>query len=262
MPVNFPCTKCRKACKKVVEIGDESICCDECNKWVHYKCTNLSNEELELYEMSDKKFTCDRCLSTCLICKKYCKINQKAIVCYQCKHQIHARCRHPNFGYFSNIDPERFFCHDCSLTHPNEPIPEFDQSISSINSSFEFSSAHDSDFDFITDSEDDLRGLNFDALPAQNTVPISILTKGIHSKSIPARIINYKYPCSQCKKPCKEKVQDSICCTICDEWVHQSCSRLTLAELKVHCSPDYISIPFYCNNCLNCYASASETPTS
>ena len=69
MPVNFPCTKCRKACKKNVKRGEESICCDECENWVHFDCTNLSNEDLEFFKLPDKKFTCDRCLKTCLKCK-------------------------------------------------------------------------------------------------------------------------------------------------------------------------------------------------
>ena len=129
----------------------------------------------------------------------------------------------------------------------------------SFNSSF--SDAHSSDFEFITDSEsdnDDLRGLNFNALPSQNAVPIDIATKALAPKIIPARIINYKYPCLICSKPCKDKVQDSICCFLCDEWVHQQCSDLTLNQFKTFCSPENANDRYYCQNCLLKRSSPSQ----
>ena len=55
MPVNHPCTICRKACKKNVREGDESIHCDQCKKWVHLRCTELSPEELNHVTSTDEE---------------------------------------------------------------------------------------------------------------------------------------------------------------------------------------------------------------
>ena len=68
------------------------------------------------------------------------------------------------------------------------------------------------------------------------------------------RTVTYKYPCLVCLRPCKEKVHDSICCTLCDEWVHHKCTDLSLEQFKTYCSPDHAGDPYYCVNCLygNC----------
>ena len=97
MPVKFPCTKCKKACKskEIIVEGEESICCDECEKWVHFECTNLNGDELEEFSSSDKRFVCDRCLNTCQICHKLCRKNQKLIRCCSCKHAIHTKMSLP-----------------------------------------------------------------------------------------------------------------------------------------------------------------------
>ena len=70
------------------------------------------------------------------------------------------------------------------------------------------------------------------------------------SKRLPIGSINYKYPCVMCYKPCKNNVQDSICCSVCDEWVHQTCSGLTTSEFLTYCSPEHADDPYYCDNCI------------
>ena len=115
MPVNYPCSKCKKACKEDVEEGEESICCDKCDKWVHYTCTNLTGEELELYQAPDMLYHCERCLNTCLICNRYCRKNQKSTRCCACNNLIHSKCRDSSFGRFFNDSgsPDMFFCSPC-----------------------------------------------------------------------------------------------------------------------------------------------------
>ena len=115
MPVKFPCTKCKKACKKVVGEGEESICCDKCEKWVHFRCTGLNEEQLEQLGSTSIPYICDRCLNTCLICSKLCRINQKLIRCLACKHAVHAKCRLPTYGTFFHDagSEEQFFCSPC-----------------------------------------------------------------------------------------------------------------------------------------------------
>ena len=60
------------------------------------------------------------------------------------------------------------------------------------------------------------------------------------------RTINIKHPCVVCSKSCT-KVQEAICCNICDEWTHKKCACLTEEEFEVYCSTDK---PFYCVKCL------------
>ena len=123
MPVNFPCTKCKKACKAKVTEGEESIHCDSCKNWVHYNCTNLTRQELETFESTDKIFICDRCFNTCKNCKKLCKKNQKSISCEYCKYVFHERCCEGNYGrIFKDNETEliQFWCPTCLSQAPPE----------------------------------------------------------------------------------------------------------------------------------------------
>ena len=92
----------------------------------------------------------------------------------------------------------------------------------------------------------------------QNTIPINFTKTGVTFRSLPAKIINHKYPCVICNKPCKNRVQDSICCTLCDGWVHKKCADLTLNQFKTYCSPEHSNDPYYCENCRFCYSSPSQ----
>ena len=123
--------------------------------------------------------------------------------------------------------------------------------------SLDCSSANTSDFVYVDESDSDFesRGLNFESLPAHvcNTLPNTKKNKFTLPFSF-QRSINYKYPCLVCLSPCKENIQDSICCTLCDEWVHHKCTDLTFEQFKLYCSPDHADDPYYCTNCLygNC----------
>ena len=98
-----------------------------------------------------------------------------------------------------------------------------------------------------SDSDNESRGLNFDALPIQNTVPPNIFETQ-QSGVLPVRVMNFKYPCLICHRPCT-KNQNSICCSICDEWVHQTCSNLTYNQFKTYCSPEHADDLYECENC-------------
>ena len=159
-----------------------------------------------------------------------------------------------------------FFCQNCKPVDSNSNLVETDSSTSNVSmhdgfnnsdSSFlDCSSAHSSDFELIdTDSETDLRGLNFDSLPTPVTqnVPTSQ-----PNHILPVNNRSFKYPCLVCDLPCKNNVQDSISCTLCDGWVHQKCSDLTLAQFKVYCSPEHANDPYWCEFCrFGCCSSTS-----
>ena len=107
MPVKFPCTSCKKACKECKKEGQESICCNKCSNWVHFRCTN---EPYEYLTNPEYIFTCERCFRTCPICEKLCRKNQKFIPCSTCKFQYHEKC----IPYIIN-HAQRFDCSFCCI---------------------------------------------------------------------------------------------------------------------------------------------------
>ena len=58
---------------------------------------------------------------------------------------------------------------------------------------------------------------------------------------------NYKYPCSDCKKPCKSN-QASVMCDTCQKWTHQKCAKIPSHIFKTLSNPD---ISWHCSNCKN-----------
>ena len=96
------------------------------------------------------------------------------------------------------------------------------------------------------ESDTNLRGLDFNSLPVQSA-PKKLNPTNFSSK-INLRTMNYKYPCQNCLGPCK-KGQDSIQCTVCDNWVHQKCTDLSYAKFLEYCLPENSEKPYYCENC-------------
>ena len=202
----------------------------------------------------------------CLNCNKPVKNNQKGLECNTCKKWIHKKCTDLTdleYNFLEENENLPFYCLPC------HPRPHYADVIcenlnidtnnlnNSAVSTLDLSSANSSDFVYVDESDSDLesRGLNFESLPARCT---NTLTNTKKNKSPPkftfVRTVSYKYPCLVCLTPCKENIQDSICCTLCDEWVHRKCTDLTLDQFKIYCSPDHAGDPYYCANCLygNC----------
>ena len=80
-------------------------------------------------------------------------------------------------------------------------------------------------------------------------MPKSHLKKTTQFISIKTR--KFKYPCLICKQPCIDNRQDSICCNICDEWVHRKCTDLTPAQFDSYVPSDTNDKPYYCTYCLH-----------
>ena len=207
----------------------------------------------------------------CIECKGPVKTNQKGIECNACNIWVHLNCTDltkSEYDFLEKNESLPFYCRICKerplysdTIFENTDISS-DLGTTSVNNdsaSSEFSSAHSSDFEYVTDSdqENETRGLNFYALPVQNAVPANVEKNS--TRNIPVRVLNYKYPCLICHKPCKEKVHDSISCTLCDEWVHQTCSDLSIKQFRTYCSPDHEGDPYYCEYCRYGYSSLSQS---
>ena len=207
----YPCVSCG------ISVGEEqdSICCDTCNKWIHFECTNLSRQDFDFHcQNDDEPFHC-------VFCRPSTSSNN---------------ITHPTLPLV-NVASE-----PASIN----PIaqPEFDSSTNSSNQSF-----NSNDFEYVTDdSDDDSRGLNFYALPTDKA-HTSQQKSPIYDRPITIHVRRYKYPCLVCGSPCCEG-QNSICCVLCDEWVHQKCTDLSLEQFYEYTCPENINDPYYCVNCL------------
>ena len=211
----YPCSEC----KKPVKSNQQGVSCNTCKKWVHFKCTDLTQSQCEFLEASNDDF-----LFFCLECK-----------------------------------PRQFYSEEIFETFPN--ILDSPNTIrsnsnpSDSESELEFSNANSCDFTYEYDdgSDSDSRGLDFDGLPVQNACPNrnNKTTKifDMH-KQFSVRTIYYKYPCVVCHGPCRNNTQDSISCSVCDEWTHQKCSNLTIQQFQEYCKPENSEMRFYCDNCL------------
>ena len=207
-------------CQKPVKTNQKGLECDICKIWVHFKCTDLTEAQFSFLEANeDIPFYC-------LVCK-------------------------PRLLYADVIS-------DSNTLYTNSNLNSSSPSII-YSSDFEFSSAHSSDFEYVDESDSESRGLNFDCLPTNdvNNPPKNNTNNPSSSKHIFLQTRNYKHPCVICFGPCKDKCQDSICCSLCDEWTHKKCSNLTLDQFNKYCLPENAEIPFYCDICL--YGSNHKT---
>ena len=58
--VRFPCGECNRA----VQGNHRGICCDQCNRWFHTRCANVSNSNYtRLSNSSEGWLHCQRCAS-------------------------------------------------------------------------------------------------------------------------------------------------------------------------------------------------------
>ena len=212
----YPCIKCCKPVKS----NQKGFKCNICDKWIHFKCTNLTLTQYDFLEVNeDTPFFC-------LICKP---------------RPSYADLIFENINASNNNDVSN-----------SSTLPDNNNDNDTPNSSLYFSSAHSSDFEYIDDSDTDDRGLNFESLSicTNNHNQTKTKKRNVNLGQLPIQTRNYKYPCVICLGACRDKCQDSICCTLCDEWTHQKCSDLTINQFNKYCLPENVNTPFYCDNCL------------
>ena len=133
----YPCIECAKPVKS----NQKGIECSTCTKWVHLKCTNLTQAQYDYLEANENiPFHCLICNPRLLYADGLCANNT------------------PPTTSPTDIDNTLI----SSLDTSSSPF-----SLNDSNSSFDFSSANSSDFVYVdeTDSDSELRGLNFESLP-------------------------------------------------------------------------------------------------
>ena len=243
----YPCAVCGNCVKE----GPKSICCDKCNLWVHFKCANISLSRfkyLSLTENRDVPFYCAKCRPIINSSPQHSSNNDSTSEVHPNPSQQHSSIN-PTLINTTNITSKK-------------PTLEADAETNLLNSSTsDFSSCHSSDFEFESDSDDlESRGLNFNAVPScskNNHIPKQKAYSTITKSNLSIKTRKYKYPCIVCSSPCLENRQNSICCTICDNWVHQKCTDLTLEQFNTYCDEDN-NDPYYCTNCLFGRSSADD----
>ena len=204
----------------------------------------------------------------CIECKGPVKTNQKGLQCSTCTDWVHHKCTDLTEAQYISLEVNVEIPFYCSVCKPRlidaDANPDIRSMNSSLDSSFNISSArrtdydyisaHSSDFELVTDESDsECRGLNFSSLHPQNhdshkNKRTQCSSTGQKHISLPSR--TYKYPCVVCLGPCKTNCQDSICCNLCDEWTHRKCSTLSIEQFRKYCLPENSEIPFWCDNCL------------
>ena len=107
-PVRFPCGRCNKA----VQSSHRGICCDQCNRWFHVRCCDITNDDYQLLTNSSETWVCFSCTSLehrqsqqhlqepeiesehsrfpCGQC--HISVKKRGICCKQCNRWFHIRC--------------------------------------------------------------------------------------------------------------------------------------------------------------------------
>ena len=110
--------KCRK-CWGRVGSRHKSICCDICNRWFHFKCSQLSKEEFEDYVLNTHKiWRCSYCqIYRCMKCTRAIKIKQNSICCDVCENWYHLKCTSLSITEFKKLgrldNNDSWFCKGC-----------------------------------------------------------------------------------------------------------------------------------------------------
>ena len=150
-PIRFPCGKCNRA----VRSNQRGICCDQCDRWFHIRCSNISNDDYTLLSNNSETWVCLSCTSLtehgqsqqhlqeperlpCSRCNRAVRSNQRGICCDQCNRWFHIRCSNISTEDYTLLssNSETWVCLSCtSLTeqgqsqqHLQEPESENEHS--------------------------------------------------------------------------------------------------------------------------------------
>ena len=188
--------KCLK-CQKVVYEDQNSLSCDECNKWIHLKCSRLKRKEFKLFTTnSELIFTCDFCkYYRCGKCQKHVYDHQNSICCDNCDVWTHLKCTNLTLKEYNKhkIGFEKsWFCIPCK------------------NEIFPFSKLDNKKFQSVFPPVDKI----------EKMVKLSLQKK------------NHKYSnvCTVCQKKII-KTHKGIPCKTCYHIIHRKCSCIPSTDL-------------------------------
>ena len=103
-------------CNLLVADNDKALICDKCEKWIHAKCTKMSDIRYEHHEVNPEDiFVCRNC-RTCGICDKIIALNHKFIECSSCMSYVHIKCnKFDAKQYDRHLEDENpTFCFRCN----------------------------------------------------------------------------------------------------------------------------------------------------
>ena len=189
-------TKCIK-CQKLVT--GNSVCCDECNGWVHLKCAGMTLKSFKpLVDDPNLKFSCKYCTDyKCGKCNKPVYEKNNSIKCDvdSCSTWYHLKCTRFTLAEYKNkksrLHCENWYCPQCTCT----PFDELSQS------------------DFMNLQNDDKKLKEYFNFITSNS--------------------NFGNICSVCsRKVSNSHLSKSFPCTSCNKYVHRKCTGIPLSEIR------------------------------
>ena len=185
--------KCIK-CRKQVAENQNSICCDECNGWIHLKCSGLTKKKF-LQLDSNTPFKCNFCLNfKCGKCNCPVFNYQNAVLCDNepCNTWYHLGCTKFTQAEYKNkksrLYTENWYCPNCNCI-PFEDLPQPD---------------------FIKLQSDDTKLKEYFNFITCNKV--------------------FSKKCSVCRKAVNQ-VKKAFPCTSCQCYVHRTCTGIPIPQM-------------------------------
>ena len=87
-----PATNSCGICHKLVKRNDKAIQCDDCDRWIHARCTGIDKNTYIKLQKSDDKWHCSNCIAPCGLCSGSVHNYNRAIECDKYKAWIHTSC--------------------------------------------------------------------------------------------------------------------------------------------------------------------------
>ena len=190
-------TNCIK-CKKIVLDNQNSICCDDCDGWLHLKCSGLTLKEHKKLG-NDKKstFKCKFCIKyKCGKCDKPVYQTQNGVMCDSdhCQTWFHLKCTRFTLAEYmdkkSRLHSDHWYCPNCTCI----PFSELPQN------------------EFMNLQNDDKRLKEY----------FSYVTSDSH----------FTEKCTICeKKVYRTHIKKSFPCTSCKAYIHRKCTGIPLSDM-------------------------------
>ena len=194
--------------------GQNSICCDNCDNWIHLRCSKIGLKAFKILNKDENStFFCDYCKKyKCGKCDKPVFNNQNALFCESdCRKWYHLKCTKVSLETYQKFNKNNkcgsWFCSSC-LSFPFHNLTNVELI---ANSSFECKAE-----------------IEFDAIIKSN---------------------EFSSKCSICLRKIKEnKKHKSMPCTTCKSLVHRKCTGISLYELNNSKRSDFLY--WECANCM------------